>query len=663
MNIKILDSWLRDFLKTKATPAEIAKDLSLTSVSIERIETYKDDYLYDIEVTTNRPDVASVVGLAREAAAVLPEFGIQAEFIPPPLNQRHSGESSDSRIDSGQARMTPASIEIVNDPTIVNRICAVVMDVNVKESPEYIKDRLEAGGSRSLNNIIDVTNYVMRTIGHPSHVFDFDRLNTKRLTIRRAKKGETITTLDKKSHILPGGDIVAVNDKDEIVDLLGIMGLENSVVTNQTKRILFFLDNNDAIQMRKTSMSLGIRSEAVQMNEKGIDPQLAMDALLYGISLYEKIADGKVVSDIIDIYPKEPKEKIIHVSQDKIQRVIGVEIPLDRAQKILKSLGFTVTTRNTSLEVIVPSFRSLDVELEEDIIEEIARVYGYHNLPSILPPVTSSHITPLGSDSFYWEHRIKQAMKYWGYTETYTYSMVSENIYEGLTGDAITLKNPLDEDHVYMRKTLVPSLLQVVEENKAYKTIRIFEIANVYSKNAKDLPTETRTMAVVLKNLRASFFELKGLMEQLCRDLGIIGLNFVKPEKGGIGADIVIGKDHIGEIEVLDDTLINMEINFEALVAHATLAKTYTPLSKFPPIIEDLTFVVADTISTGDILNAIKKVSSLVAEVTLLDKYKNSRTFHIIYQNKEKNLTNEEVAQIREKIIAAISNKFDASLK
>lgn len=653
MNIKILDSWLREFLKTKATPTEIAKDLSLTSVSIERIEKYKDDYLYDIEVTTNRPDVASVVGLAREAAAVLPEFGIKAEFAPPVLDSSPLAQNDKKKV----------QIEIINDPSIVNRICAVVMDVNVKESPEYIKDRLEAGGIRSLNNIIDVTNYVMRTIGHPSHVFDFDRLNTKRLTIRRAEKGEAITTLDKKSHTLPGGDIVAVNDKDEIVDLLGIMGLENSVVTNQTKRILFFLDNNDAIQMRKTSMSLGIRSEAVQMNEKGIDPNLTMDALLYGISLYEKIADGKVVSDIIDIYPKSPKEKIIHVSQDKIHRVIGVEIPLDRAQKILKNLGFTVTTRNTSLEVIVPSFRSLDVELEEDIIEEIARVYGYHNLPSILPPVTSSHITPLGSDSFYWEHRIKQAMKYWGYTETYTYSMVSENIYEGITGDAITLKNPLDEDHVYMRKTLVPSLLQVVAENKAYKTIRIFEIANVYNKKAKDLPTETRTMAVVLKNPHASFFELKGLMEQLCRDLGIIGLNFVKPEKGGIGTDIVIGKEHIGEIEVLDDTLINMEINFEALVEHATLAKTYTPLSKFPPIIEDLTFVVADTISTGDILDAIKKVSSLVAEVTLLDKYKNSRTFHIIYQNKEKNLTNEEVAQIREKIIVSISKKFDASLK
>lgn len=651
MNIKILDSWLRDFLKTKASPAEIAKDLSLTSVSIERIETYKDDYLYDIEVTTNRPDVASVVGLAREAAAVLPEFGVKAEFVPPVLDS------------SPLAQNDKVQIEIVNDPSIVNRICAVVMDVNVKESPEYIKDRLEAGGIRSLNNIIDVTNYVMRTIGHPSHVFDFDRLNTKKLTIRRSKKGEVITTLDKKTHTLPGGDIVAVNDKGEIVDLLGIMGLENSVVTHQTKRILFFLDNNDAIQMRKTSMSLGIRSEAVQMNEKGIDPNLAMDALLYGISLYEKIADGKVVSDSIDIYPKAPKEKIIHVSQEKIQRVIGVEIPLDRAQKILKSLGFTVAARNTLLEVIVPSFRSLDVELEEDVIEEIARVYGYHNLPSTLPPVTSSHITPLGSDSFYWEHRIKQAMKYWGYTENYTYSMVSENIYEGITDDAITLKNPLDEDHVYMRKTLVPSLLQVVAENKAYKTIRIFEIANVYNKKVKDLPTETRTMAVVLKNPHASFFEMKGLIEQLCQDLGIKKLYFKILQRGGLGADIFIGKDHIGEIEILDDTLINMEINFEALIAHATLAKTYTPLSKFPPIIEDLSFVVADTVSTGSIIDEIRKVSSLVTEVTLLDKYKDSRTFHIVYQNKEKNLTNEEVAQVRENIIRIISEKFDASLK
>jgi phenylalanyl-tRNA synthetase beta chain len=491
MNIKILDSWLKEFLKTTATPQEIAKALSLTSISIERIEKYKDDFVYDIEVTTNRPDLASVVGLAREAAAVLPQFGIKTTFSPP--------------VFAVPEKNNTLSIEIENDPTLVNRICAVVMEVTVKQSPPFMKERLETSDIRSLNNLIDITNYVMRTIGHPSHVFDFDRLTTKTLKIRKSKQGEEIITLDKKKHILAGGDIVAVNDNEEIVDLLGIMGLENSVVTNQTKRILFFLDNNDPIQMRKTSMNLAIRSEAVQMNEKGIDPELAMDALLYGISLYEKYAQGKVVSDIIDIYPHKPFAKKISVTKEKIDTVLGVPLALAQAKAILENLGFPTDNTENSLTVSVPSFRVLEVLGEEDIIEEIARVYGYHNLPSVLPPVYSSAITPLGSDIFYWEKRVKQAMKYWGYTETYTYSSVSETLFEGPVEDAVSIKNPLDEDHVYMRKTLVPSLLQVVDENKAYKTIQIFEITNVYTKNGTGLPKETRMFASILKKPNASF--------------------------------------------------------------------------------------------------------------------------------------------------------------
>lgn len=646
MNIKILDSWLRDFLKTKATPQDIAKDLSLTSVSIERIEKYKEDYLYDIEVTTNRPDLACVVGLAREAAAVLPEFGIQATFSAPKLEKPIAARE--------------LSIEIENDSSIVNRICAVVMEVSVKESPDYIKERLETNGIRSLNNLIDITNYVMRTIGHPSHVFDFDRLNTKKLTIRKARKGERVVTLDKKAHILEGGDIIAENERGEIVDLLGVMGLENTVVTSQTKRILFFLDNNDAVQMRKTSMSLGIRSEAVQMNEKGIDPELAMDALLYGISLYEKLANGKVVSDIIDIYPNKPKEKTIAVSKEKIDTVIGVSVPLTKAQTILENLGFSVHAENEKLVVSVPTFRLLEVEGEEDIIEEIARVFGYHNLPSILPSVSTKSITSFGNDVFYWETRVKQAMKYWGYTETYTYSAVSETLFEGPLEEAVTIKNPLDEDRIYMRRTLVPSLLQVIEENKAYKTIHIFEIANVYEKNGKGLPKEIRMFAGVLKKPRSSFFEIKGLVEQTMHDLGIKNTMFKKPEGGGIGAAVWIGKENIGTIEVLDETLVNFELNFDTLVTHATLKKTYTPIAKFPPIIEDLTFVLDESVATGDVIVEITTQSPLVKEVTLLDKFNANRTFHILYQNPEKNLTNEEIKQIREKITDAVAKKFKA---
>jgi phenylalanyl-tRNA synthetase beta chain len=653
MNIKILDSWLREYLKTEATPQDIAEKLSLTSVSIERLEKWKHDWLYDIEVTTNRPDLMSVVGLAREAATVLTQFGSKSEFLPPQVSLRFEEILADAK--SGM-HYKPAEITIINDPKLVYRICAVIMEVQVKPSPNKIKERLESSGIRSLNNIIDITNYIMRTIGHPSHVFDFDRLNTSRLIIRESQKGEVIQTLDKKTHSLPGGDIVAVDQRGRIVDLLGIMGLENSIVTNQTKRILLFINNNDPRKIRKTSMSLAIRSEAAQLNEKGIDPELAYEALVYGIKLYQDLAEGRVLSEIIDIYSQKTEPKQISISEEKINSVIGVQIPLEKSAEILSMLGFKITKKEKQLNITVPSFRMRDVNLEEDIIEEIARVYGYHNLPSTLPKIVSQEITQSIHDAFYWESRIKQALKYWGFIETYTYSMVSEDMYEGPIEDAVTLRNPLDQEHMYMRKTLVPSLLQVARENISRETLNLFEIANVYKKNVKGLPTEHRMLALIMKGPKISFYDIKGLIEQLGEDLGI---NFLfKSAKEGIGADVFIGNTFIGSIEELAENLMDAELDFEQVISHATLKKTYKPIAKYPPIIEDLALIVPGNIPTQEIIDYLKKQSNLIKEISLLDRFDNTRTFHIVYQNPKSNLTNEEVAEIRKKMLVKLKDKW-----
>ena len=290
MDIKILDSHLREYLHTKAKPFDIAKAMSLSSASIERVEPMGDDFLYSVEVTTNRPDMVSVYGLAREAAAVLPSFGFDATLkkLELPEVKRETKES--------------APMTVVNDETLVKRIMGVVLEVRMGKSPAYITKRLEAAGIRSLNNIIDVTNYVMLEIGHPCHAFDYDRLTTHKLIIRPSKKGEKLVTLDKKEHTLAGGDIVADDGANQIVDLLGIMGTANSVVTDQTKRVLFFFDNNDPWKIRKTSMGLAIRTDAAALNEKGIDPELAQTALLRGVQLYKEVAHAKVASDVIDIY-------------------------------------------------------------------------------------------------------------------------------------------------------------------------------------------------------------------------------------------------------------------------------------------------------------------------------------------------------------------------
>ncbi|RJQ25393.1 phenylalanine--tRNA ligase subunit beta [Candidatus Parcubacteria bacterium] len=679
MNIKILDSWLREYLKTKVKAEELGKYLSLTSVSIEKIEKVTqgqskappgtvakqrlgllpgglkmtgqtEDYVYDIEVTTNRPDLMSIIGIAREAATVLSQEGKKAEYTEAKYKNNFKPQEK------------TLEINIKNDPKLVNRICAIIMEVKIGESPEFIKQRLEASGIRSLNNLIDVTNYIMREIGHPTHVFDYDRLDTKTLIIRESKPGEKIITLDGKIHTLKGGDIVADNGQGEIVDLLGVMGTENSVVTEKTKRILFFIDNNDPQKIRKTSMNLGIRSEAAVLNEKGVDPSLTISALLRGIELYQKIADAEIVSNIIDIYPNKPEVKEIKISQEKINEVIGINIPLKISTQILKRLGFHVISKRNNLNITVPSWRNNDIEIPEDIIEEIARIYGYYKLPNILPPLLKKGPYHLEDDPLYWERKVKNTLIYWGFTEVYTYSFVSENLLEGPPEEALKLSNPLNEDMLYMRKTIVPSLLEVIKNNEERNEIKIFELANVYQPRPNDLPQEILTLAAVIKKPNLNFYEIKGIVEQLLNGLGIKNANYKNRQKGGLGADIYIKNDYIGEIEILDDNLSNFELNFEITRKYTTLKKTYKPIPKFPPTIEDVRLTIDPKISYQQIVSTIKTQSNLVVEVSLLDVYEDKKTFRIKYQNPYKTLTTEEVTKVRENIYKALIKEFKVKI-
>ncbi|MBI2621579.1 MAG: phenylalanine--tRNA ligase subunit beta [Candidatus Levybacteria bacterium] len=688
MQIKIVDSWLREFLETKASASEIARQLSLTSVSVGQTEPARyasagvaggkagDDYTYDIEVTTNRPDLMSVAGIAKEATASLSGNGIAAKYIPPKTPKVAEGDIS-------------FPIEIKNDPKLVNRIMAVVLEVNIGKSPKEIANRLELSGIRSLNNLVDVTNYVMREIGHPAHVFDYDLLNTKEMIIRGSKKGEIITTLDGKEYRLLGGDIVADNGEGEIIDLLGIMGTANSVVNEKTKRILFFLDNNNPDRIRQTSMSLGIRTEAAIVNEKGVDPEFMELALKRGIELYQQIAQGKVVSKILDVYPNKPKTQTVKVSLEKINKIIGVGINPNIATEILQKLGFKVSAHLGFFKVEVPSERINDIKIEEDIIEEIARIYGYHRIPSIIPSFLSDKTIPY-ANNFYWEDRIKSALKYWGYTEVYTYSLVSEDLFDGPINNAIKLKNPLTSDMVYLRNTLVPSLLEVAENNKAKEIIKIFELANTYHKSQKarstshstvspstvssgrrtrsdrigsgqNLPKEKLTLAGLIKKTGVSFFEVKGLIEALFDDLEIKNYKVKNRVEGG--AEISIENENVGYIEILNSNLIDFEINFEILLKNATNKKVYKPLAKFPAVFEDITFVLDEAVSTQDVIEEISLQSFLIREVKLKDQFENARTFHIIYQAEDRNLTSKEVSEIREQVISAISSKFNARVK
>lgn len=650
MNIKLSHNWIKDFVTTATPPEKIAEYLSLTSVSVERMEKIEDDIIFDIEVTQNRPDLMSAQGIAREVAAILPQFGENAKF--------HEHTLSNESISN-----TKLPLVIKNDTNLVGRICAVAFEVQVRESPAKIRHRLETSGIRSLNNIIDVTNYVMREIGHPTHVFDLDLLSTKVMRIAEAKKGEKIVTLDNKIHTLHGGDIVAYNDSGEIIDLLGVMGTKNSVVNKNTKRVLFFIDNNEPHQIRRTSMSLGIRSEAAVLNEKGVDPKLAMMALKRGMELFEEIADGRQISEIIDIYPSPRAANKIAVTKEKIETIIGVRIPEEIITKSLPQLGFDVIKNKDSYSITPPSFRIDDVQIEEDIAEEVARIYGYHNIPNILPPASSLVPYSLTKDRFYWEGLTKNFLKDIGYTECYTYSMVSETQYEGKKDNAFILSNELNSEHSIMRTTLIPSLLSVLKENPTKDTIRIFEIANTYQNASKDgLPEEILHFAGIVKGARESFYATKGILENIFRLLGIENAHFEPISTGGEGADILIGKEIVGNIEVFDEQTYLFEMNFDTVVANASNKKNYTPIALYPPIIEDLRFIIDPKFTYKNIVTFIKDQSDLIEKVELLDIYKDKKTFRIYYQDRKKNLTNEDITPIRQKLISSLQKKFGATI-
>lgn len=302
----------------------------------------------------------------------------------------------------------------------------------------------------------------------------------------------------------------------------------------------------------------------------------------------------------------------------------------------------------------MPSWRTDDVEIPEDLIEEVARVYGYFRLPSVLPYEKNQTPYNQTKDQFYWERRARVALKYWGYSEIYTYPMVSEDLLEDSPEKSVTIKNPLTEDHVYMRETLVPSLLQAARENKNRTTLKLFEIANIYIKKAKSLPDEKLRLAGLFRQEKADFFEVKGLIEALLSDLGIKSPEFKNTKSGGAGADVYIGKDFLGEIEILESDLIDFELDFDLILKHVSQAKIYKPSSRFPEAVEDLRFEIDKTILFEKIVGKIKEQSSLVKRVELLDVYQNKKTFRIFYQSDEKNLTNDEISQVREKIITSL---------
>ncbi len=653
MNIKITHNWLLEYLDTDATPQELQKYLSLCGPSIEKISKVGDDYVYDIEITSNRIDMASVMGIAREASAILPRFGKKALF-------KHK-QFSIPKLKENNLKLV---IEDKNGLT--NRILAVILDgVRLTDSPTFIKERLEMAGIRSLNNLVDITNYVMLEIGHPTHVFDYDRIKTAKFVFRKAKAGEKLTTLDGKTFTLKGNEVVIDDGTGRIVDLPSIMGTYNSVVTGMTKRIIFFIDNLDPVLVRKASMSHGIRTVAATYNEKSPDRELAHSALVRALELLEEYASPQSMSKIIDIYPHPKKPKHISVSPNFITSRIGISLSENVMTTILQNLGFKVKTSDHSLHVTVPSWRSDDVKIPEDIIEEVARIYGYYNLPDDLQPMVFIKQPKEIELMLELQSKIKYFLKHIGLHEVMNYSMISKDLIEKAQVEIkehLKLKNTISEEIEYMRSHLLPSLFMNIKQNEGKaETLKFFEIAKTYKKRVNDLPDERYKLGIVV-NTTCS--DLKGIVDAILEELHVTDFEAVKTDypymSKQLQGEIFKEKDWIvkyGEFSQLQRNRYGIKndvyvaiFDLESIVKYYKPMGQYVPINPFAEVKLDLTIESDPKKLFVELQKKAMATSPLLQKIELVDTYKNKLNLRFYFSSPKKNITEEEAKKELENI-------------
>lgn len=656
MNILIPHSWLLEQLQTSAEPKKIQELVSLSGPSIERIYQKDGEPVYDIEVTTNRVDSMSVRGIAREAAVILSQAGIPSSLQTEPGAEINVHPTT-----------PPLSLpKITNDPKLNKRtVCIVLDNITRNPTPSWMAKRLTEIEMNVHDAAIDITNYVTHELGHPCHAFDYDKLmNTGgEIIITEAQKGETFTTLDGETFTTVGGEVVFKNGEGTIIDLPSIKGTANTSVDDTTKRILLLLESIDAKKVRFASMTHAIRTTAAQLMEKNVDPNLAIPTLKRGVQLYCELCDATIGSELYDDFPGKQTPAPVSVPLSEFSRYLGIDIPTATIESILTNLGCAVTSDSNSLTVTPPTFRP-DIAIKADVVEEVARMYGYHNLPSTLMDTAIPTVAPEHTN-FRLEERIKHFLSTLGWQELYTYSMVSEAMAEasGLAvADHLPLANPLTEDKVYLRRSLIPSLQEVVQSQGAHsqaKTMSVFEIANVYHPHDGSLPEEMLLLGMLSTK---PYREVRGDFEALCTKLHIPEVSFVVSQDNDQQASIQTQGETIGSIWIEDTGAIAVEVTMHGLITHAQTHPTYTPPSKTAHIFEDFTFTLPPKTPVGEVVSALSSCHKFVAEVSVKDIYNQNVTFSITFHRADKNIETKEIEPIRAKCKQVVQSKFGGKL-
>ncbi len=657
MNILIPHHWLLDHLETEASHDDIQRLLSLSGPSVERVEERAGDQVYDIEVTTNRVDSMSVRGIAREAAVILQQADVPAKLKPKPAENIEIKPSIDPPLPLPK---------ITNHPQLNQRmICVVLANIKRNPTPEWMARRLQQVEMNVHDAAIDITNYVTHELGHPCHAFDYDKVMEQggEIIITEAAAGEKFITLDGESFITVGGEVVFKNPAGSIIDLPSIKGTANTSVNEKTTNILLLMESIDAQKVRFASMTHAIRTVAAQLMEKKVDPYLAEDVLKRTVQLYQELCAAQIGSPVYDDFPLPPQPAKITLTTHKINAYLGLDLPKDQITHILADLGCVVEWQDDqTLSVTPPTYRA-DLVLAVDVIEELARIYGYHNLPSKLmdTPIPTNRPTEM---RFEIEHRVKEMLADLGWQELYTYSMVSADLAtqsgHPLT-DHLKLANPLTDDRVYLRRSLVPSLLEVMDQHPDRKQLELFELAHVYHPQAGELPKQEFHLTLVC-NL--PYRELRGEIEAFLRRFFVDQITI--KQTSDLAADLLIGNDSgtnlVGTIKILPQSRIAVEINFSKLLPHLKTHPHYQPISKGEALKEDLTFQLPPKTALGKVMQTIITADAKVTAVELKDIYEHNFTFEITFNDPHRSLSSAEIQPLRQKIIDTVTQQFQAKL-
>ncbi len=633
-----------------------------------------DHPVFDIEVTTNRPDLLSAIGLAREVATIT---GVKLKL---PKLQATSYKL--------QANL-PLKVSVA-DSKLCPRYQAVVMrNVKVEASPWWLQKKLITAGIRPINNIVDITNYILLLTAQPMHAFDYEKLEAREIVVRMAKNGEKIQALDGNSYNLKDNMLVIADAKHPAA-IAGVMGGQNSAITKETTTIVFESANFDPTSVRKTSQSLNLRSDSSMRFEKGLSTYGTADALAMAVELAEELAGAEVASKVYDSKRGAYVPKKYSFPIAGFASYLGVTLKNTEIKKILEQLGFKVKMTAKDLVAEVPWWRDHDIDDGRDLVEEVARIYGYHRLPSTLPvgapPIAEENkILKL-------EDKTKNYLKGERFSELYTYSFISETLLQNINwpkSSALRVFNPLSDDFIYMRPTLLPGMLLTIAQNQEEQEAgKFFEVSNIYIKNKSGLPTESSRLVAATYSKDGSergFYEMKNLVAGLLGELGIHNLEMAQVENLSYHparvVQLHIGKHIIGWVGQLhpkiaaqsniDRTVFVAELDLDSLASMSLAQTSYAPVSAYPSVKRDIAFVVSEHTLWQDIEKLISASSGLIKKIELFDTYrgknlgagKKSLAVHLLFNAKDRTLEAAEADAVLEKISLALKEKFKAEIR